>query len=398
MLGKPSKDAFAQTIIDAARKAGETREIRYDRDAFRLVIGNDSGQQFNLQNVYGEYASADAAKQETLLDGYVQMILTSESAPIPRTFAGAQERLLPRVRERAYHGLTKLYCEVEGQKLGEVAHRPLSDYLTVELVYDQPHAIHTVLKSTLDDWHVGLDAALDLAIENLLAATEPEFDSPVPGLYVSAWKDNYDASRLVLTDLLRSLRVKGEHVAMVPHRDLFIVTGSEDIKGLEQMANLSDQAMSEARFMTAIPVRLESDRWIPFRPPEGHPLRNRFDLLRAQSILRDYSEQKDLLDKLNELTSEGAFVASYVATQDEKTGKIRTYCTWSKGVETLLPIAEKVYFFDDGKPEDQRLVGVPWERVREVAGHLMKKQDLCPPRFLVRDFPEAAMLQGMVDR
>ena len=37
-----------------------------------------------------------------------------------------------------------------------------------------------------------------------------------PGVWVSPWRDNYDASRLVLHDFLRSHEVKGDPVAVVP--------------------------------------------------------------------------------------------------------------------------------------------------------------------------------------
>ncbi len=91
---------------------------------------------------------------------------------------------------------------------------------------------------------------------------------------------------------------------MVPHRDVFIVTVSEDVDGLAKMAELVESVTSDTRFMTAIPVRLQWDQWVAFRLPEGHPLHSRFEYLRYQSNTRDYDEQKTLLDQLHEPASE----------------------------------------------------------------------------------------------
>jgi len=45
----------------------------------------------------------------------------------------------------------------------------------------------------------------------------------------------------------------------------------------------TEDAIAEARFMTAIPARLQWDEWVPFPLPEGH---SRFEYLRYQSITR----------------------------------------------------------------------------------------------------------------
>ena len=180
---------------------------------------------------------------------------------------------------------------------------------------------------------------------------------------------------------------------MVPHRDVLVVTGSEDVDGLAKMAELAEAATSDTRFMTAIPVRLQWDEWVPFRLPEGHSLHSRFEYLRYLSITRDYDEQKTLLDQLHERNDEAVFVASYTATQNSETGKVSSYCIWSKDVLTLLPEADVVHFFDDSNSGDGRIVAIaPWGSVREVVGGLMQRQDLCPPRYLVDAFPHREQL------
>ncbi len=200
-----------------------------------------------------------------------------------------------------------------------------------------------------------------------------------------------------MIDLIRQLEVKGDHVAKVPHRDVLIVTGSEDVDGLAKMAELAEAATSDTRFMTAIPVRLQWDERVPFRLPEGHSLHSRFEYLRYQSITRDYDEQKTLLDQFHERNDEDVFVASYTATQGQDTGKVSSYCVWSKGVLTLLPEVDCVHFFDDSMSGDDKIVAIAsWGRVVEIVGGMMRKQEMCPPRYLVDEFPSREQLAELV--
>jgi hypothetical protein len=129
-----------------------------------------------------------------------------------------------------------------------------------------------------------------------------------------------------------------------------------------------------------------------------HALHDRFELLRTRTILRDYDEQKSLLDRLHEKTGEDVFVASYTAVQDRESGKVSSYSVWSKEVVSLLPRSDTVHFFEpDPTGRDQHTIkSAPWERVREVAGSLLKEKNLFPERYLVTEFPSREQLARIV--
>ena len=392
LLGTPTKDAFARALIDTARKLNDIPQVAYDKARFRLGLADAQGH-LNLHNIYEEFLVAGLFARRSLLKRYVKLIAQSHTSTIPDTFRRAQPNLLPRVRERSYHSLTKLYYQREGLETEEPAYRVISDHLVVELAYDMPDSIMTINQSTIDDWGVGVDMALDLAIQNLADATQSRFVSPARGVYVSNWRDNYDASRLVLIDLIRELDVQGDPVAMVPHRDALIITGSEDVNGLAKMVDLTDDAASETRFMTAIPVRLQWNEWVPYELPDDHELAPRFELLRAQTFARNYDEQHASLEALHECCGKDIFVASYSAARKEDIGAIESYCVWSKNLVSLLPQTDIVYFYDDDAPEEDQLVATAsWERVQAVVPNLMMKQNLCPPRYLVDTFPSKEQL------
>ena len=104
-----------------------------------------------------------------------------------------------------------------------------------------------------------------------------------------------------------------------------------------------------------------------------------------------------MLDQLHERNDEDVFVASYTATRRTDTGKVQSDCVWSKDVLTLLPEADLVHFFDNSLSEDDKLVvTATWDRVLEITGTMMRKQDMCPPRYLVDEFPSREQLAELV--
>lgn len=70
-------------------------------------------------------------------------------------------------------------------------------------------------------------------------------------------------------------------------------------------------------------------------------------------------------------------------------GLFSFFCTWSKGVDTLLPQADTAMFCAS---QDEAIGPVPWTEVVARAGHLLKDPGLYPKRYRVRDFPDAATL------
>jgi hypothetical protein len=393
VFGTPSQDDFAALVMDSMRHERELGALVYEPEWFRLRIVNGASSYFNLHNAYEEYCGAPWHRRKGILKRWASLSAQLEKSPIPGTFREAQSNLLPRVRERAYHSLTALQAEVAGLARFNFCFRPLSDHLGVELVYDLPDSIALISQDTLEGWGVGFQLGLDVAARNLAEHSAGRFDRPRPGVYLSPWKDNHDASRLILVDLIRELPVKGDHLVMVPNRDTLIVTGSEDVQGMSKMADLTERAMSEPRFMTGIPVQLQWDRWIPLRLDPAHPLYSRFELLRLHSTARDYAEQKSLLERLHEKTGQDIYVAEFNAVQNPETGKLRSYCVWSKDVVSFLPRADQICFYDDDRPADERIVALAsWGRVREVVGDSMVQTISYPERYLVESFPTAEEL------
>ena len=135
------------------------------------------------------------------------------------------------------------------------------------------------------------------------------------GVYLSATGDSYDASRLLLTDIIRQFKVKGDPIAMIPNRENLVVVGSEDAEGLAGMLKMAAEALEQPRPISGIALRLDGDEWTPWLPDVSHPLYKDFQRLHLQSLGQDYAQQKDLLDKLHEKNGEDIFVATFSAIE-----------------------------------------------------------------------------------
>ncbi|MEZ6068061.1 MAG: hypothetical protein R3B90_20640 [Planctomycetaceae bacterium] len=210
-------------------------------------------------------------------------------------------------------------------------------------------------------------------------------------MYVSATGDNYDASRLLLTDRIEQFDLQGDPVAMVPNRDTLLVTGSEDEAGLALMGDVVNRTLDAPRSMCGIPMRLRHGEWETWLPPPGHPQHRNFRLLEIKSIGGDYAEQKSLLDALYLKRGVDRFVATYSAVENHN-GDPFSYCLWSRGIAAELPRAEFILFYRDAH---QALCGGPWEEVAEIVGDLLEPLDTWPPRYRVQDFPTSQQLKAI---
>jgi hypothetical protein len=126
-------------------------------------------------------------------------------------------------------------------------------------------------------------------------------------------------------------------------------------------------------------------------PDASHPLYRRFQLLEIKYLYPEYEEQKALLEALHEKDGTDIFVGSYVCVQ-KKDGSLFSYGMWGRGVDTLLPKANKVVF---GEGDGNVVAAGDWDHVVSVVGQLMEATEHYPPRFRVREFPNASQLAAI---
>ena len=217
-----------------------------------------------------------------------------------------------------------------------------------------------------------------------------------PGLWASGWADSHDASRLILRDLIQEIEVKGDHVAMVPNRDVLLITGSEDHQGLAAMITIAEKSLDQPRGVCGAAFRLGWNDWSPYLPDPDNPLRARFETLHIKSICEDYGQQKALLDALHEKTGVDVFVAPCDVAQQKETKRTHTCCMWLKGIESMLPKVDQVFFFVPTSDESGEMVAsADWEVVEKIVGNLLEPVDLYPERYRVKGFPTEEELKAL---
>jgi hypothetical protein len=295
---------------------------------------------------------------------------------------------MPSIRSRATFELIWLDQTVKGQKVGpELSFQCVGDHLMAIVVYDLPEATRTISEDETHRWGISFYEAMEIATHNL---AEVKFSVANYGghLYAVTTGDSYDASRLLLRDMLRRFHVQGEHIVMAPHRDALLVTGSDDEDGLGMMAALAEEAFEHPRYLSCTPLRLAGDDWVSWSPPHNHPHLPKFRLLEVKSLFTNYERQKELLDALHQKDGTDVYVGKYGAVKDDR-GTVFSYGLWPDGTETLLPKTNKVFFIQEG---EDVVAGGEWDRVHAVVGHLMEETDMYPIRFRVRGFPSDEQL------
>ncbi len=395
----PNRDQFAKIVLAELRKSGANAPLRYDPEQFLIERGNDGF--INLANLYQEYCHAPRGQRPKVLDRFIRGCLRTTGFELPEDFADVHPDLLPVVRSRFYLESVALQSRARGGEGLAVPQQLLGDHLSLSLVYDLPQAMRSIIQDDLDKWEVSFYEAVEAARHNLEQMGNVSFatlqNEGGEGVYISATGDNYDASRLVMLDLIRKMPVRGDYIAMVPNRDTLVVTGSEDLAGLEIMCKLAEDSFQKPRPISTVALRLVDDEWESWLPDEQSPAFARFHELRLRTLGMEYNDQKELLDQINAHAEQNVFVASFSAIKHKENGRISSYSVWSEGVDTLLPETDDVLLLrPDRNTQDVQVVAASrFERVREIAGDLMQPVGTYPERYRVTEFPSAEQLAAI---
>ena len=391
LLGNRSRDRFAGRLIAEMKRCGVQESLRYNAEQF--VVERSDGGLVNLANIYHEYCNTPRADRDEVFRRFVRGCLGMGNFELPGEFADAQHDLLPVVRSRFYFESAGLQSRARGASGLNVPHLVLGEHLAVSLVYDLPQAMRSIGPDDLDTWDTSFYQALEVARHNLEQLGNVAFANINNRCFASATGDNYDASRLILLDLIRRLPVRGDYIAMVPNRDSLLITGSDDQQGLGILCKLARESFQQPRPISTIALRLEEDDWQPWLPEPDSPLYGVFRELHLRTLAAEYSDQDELLANVQRARGKDALPAAFQVVQDTATQLYSSYCIWTEGVASLLPRTDLITLaIADGKP-----IGTfPWQQVQQVAGTLMRAEDVYPERWLVQEFPSQQQLKALL--
>jgi hypothetical protein len=395
-------DEFAQICTDLLRAKGERRPIRADASRDRLVVGEAPGPVsfIHLHHARNEWEAAPIGARPRVL---FRRFWSSIHGDATATREQALKAVLPRVRDRAWFAAVRRQAELElgadEEAIDEVMlpHAPLNDDLAAHLAFDLPSSVTELGPDRLAAWGLEFEALLERAKQNLASASPVPFEEAAPGVFVSPYHDTLDATRMLLVERIAVLPVKGSPVAIAPTHDTLLITGDQDVEGLEQLAAWAEEALLEPRAHSAITFRLVGGRWERWLPEKGHPAYAKLKLLALQTVASAYSRQKEVLDALLETNGHEILVATLRAFR-APTGDIFTACAWQAGLEALLPETDRIDFVRPGEGEvaaSAKVWSTTFDVARRTLGDLMQPIGDLPERWRVKDFPSEAQLEQM---
>jgi len=251
----------------------------YDEETLTL---DWNGYQFFLGNIYEDYsrlATKEAAKSLETTFKRIKSLVEREGTQFP--FEKEISSLLPVIRSRSY---------VENLLQDEkIPYRLVNEYIAVVISIDTESSIVILKENWFEENDLDFDKAFNYAIQNLEAINEAEFEEIFDGVWRSPWKDGYDPSRILCgIDTTKNLNIKGDPVILIHHREVLIITGSEDIKGMDKAIEFCEEYHDLNRSITRIPfTMLERDdgnySLDVFTLPEEHPLYKKISFLIQRS-------------------------------------------------------------------------------------------------------------------
>ena len=388
---KPSLKKFAQALMAHAQHSSFAHPMYFDADRARILTGANGDQIVNLTNLHKQYCDAARADRPRFLEMCMAIL---RDTSLPERFEDVRANLLPAVRARSYAESLRLSARFAGTALPGTSAAPLGEDVVTVIAVDDADSMSIVTATQLEAWGVSFAVASDVALDNLRAMPGGGFVRNPDGVMVGDWNDAYDSSRLLLSDVIHRAGIS-DPVAMIPTRDSILLAPAGDRRALLAMLALAHTASEEqGRTVSAAMYHFRNGSAQTY-VPEDEEVAHCLAQLRQRYLAEDYADQKTLLDDLHEKHDLDLFVASFMLAQDNHARQEFSLCTWSEGVDALLPKADRialVRFNEQG--EAQRAGTYDWDTVSAVAGHLMTPQpDTYPIRYRVTQFPDLALLK-----
>lgn len=386
LRNRSSRDQFAGLVIRQLRRSGWSQQVGYDHDRFSLVLGDGFGTLF-LHNLHAEWREAGGAAKHAVVERAAAFAHEQKAEDI--ALADVMGALLPVVRNLSHLRNQWLDPPLKADKDHfDYALKEFCGALAISVAIDRPNSIKILAASRLRQWSRTLDDLLPIALDNLRAISPSKFERMKEGHFVSAYNDNYDASRLLLPDLFANLPLRGNPVAVAVSRSCLVVCGSHELDALVAMAQFAeDEIDRDQRAISFLPLVLRDGSWRRFDFSDGNvPALSR---LCVKQDLWDYTEQKTLLEGYFERTGRDIFVASLEALEYE--GRCHTWAVWTTDAVSLLPRADALAI----RLSEGDTIVRTWADIEAHCGPLQVEPGMTPTRYLVERRPSDECLQSL---
>jgi hypothetical protein len=393
--GEPSaEELFSAEVAAAMRALPAVASVAERPQQFALGVGMSDGETtVFLGNIFSETRDLPPSERAARIAHFVGAFGERQTRDLD--WDEARPRLMPLLRS------STLYASVPQTEKTRPLRRPFAPFLIECLAVDSDRSYITVNARMTAGWGADDAAVFAAARENAARSFVDEDvriydpDAPFP-LWHVAKNDSYESSRLLIPGWLASFsgKVSGRPVAIVPHRSLVLVGGDGDPACLARLGQTAcrEYEASTRRISPALYTVGGAGAVVPLVLPGDHPLANDVALGHASLATAEYAAQKE---HLQAQVGDDLFVASHVAVQGQD-GGVFSCCTWTRGISSLLPVADQVALVIDPSDESGPVFRVPWGVVVARAGAcLAREEGIDPPRFRTTGWPAPAVIDEL---
>jgi hypothetical protein len=350
-----------------------------------LIQGPDNAQRVNLENLFLEYRSTQRTARPGLLQKYLALL--TPHAEVPKLWTLAAGSIYPALRSR-YGTLT---VEIDNRDSAEPfppqVRQPWLDDVVRVLLYDFGAHMSIIPEHTAEIWGVSREELWARALSNLRALARPHWEPLGSVVFQLVSEVAYEETFPLVEEVVDALPVTGHPVCAIPNRGVLLAADGTDPAALKALIAESRHRLENGPWpLSGLLIERTPTGWRRYNPPAE--LAQAAGSLRALDLARTYLDQKAVLDKLHERTGTDVFVATFaLRSQQHAPDQIQSGCTWSAGVETLLPKTDHIVLNRDPGSSHPDLLFVPWSTVERLGGHYLKTTSEDPPRFRVDAFP-----------
>ena len=206
MVDKP---AYDPTIEDAAELARQWLlqndhcdiEVDWDKESLKATRGSMTIQ-VNLTNLLHRLCLSDASERDEVVVEFMSAVKENQNPRSEETYETARVHLRPIVRDE-FAGVARLQVPAGSPDNMHPYLRPSIGDMVEGLALDRPTSMELVAPRVLERWGVSFDEAWSQALMNLRAESPPAWRKVGPGVWVGAWNDGYDSSRILLPEVVK---------------------------------------------------------------------------------------------------------------------------------------------------------------------------------------------------
>jgi len=292
-------------------------------------------------------------------------------ANFPPSLEAARPQLQLRLYGKVFHAVRAAELRAKGAAEALPGTLAIAGDVLISAAVDVGEGLVPVTEQQAADWGADLRDVVDAALQNGLGRETAGVEVRRPGTYVVT-DEQLGASLAARPSMLSGFQVTGAPVLLAPGRGVVIVTGSDDLEGLQAAVGVADEiAGTSEGLVTAVPLVLRSDWWEVFDWPAEPALLALVGRLSRRFAAAAYGYQASLL-------GEGSAYPASAQLFQAPDGRVVLVASWTQGQETLLPVVDDVVVV----AADGTARRLPFAQAVEAPG--VTATGLVPQRYHVR--------------